>query len=876
MSRRRRNRGRVKAVDNAAVIASSLRLVEGWGIRHTVPEPFSVQASVDAYVSWVYAAAAMNANAVAAVPLRLYTRDRPGAKANFRTRRLSRQEMRRLGGETAHSPSTGVVTKVAMGGDYVEVDASHPVTAMLTRGNDFTSGHDQTVLRMLYMELCGNSFLYPAIDESTGVPGELWLLPPQWVEIKPSRETFVAGYYYGVEEPRRVWFERREVIHMRRPNPTNVFWGRGKVEAGWWIVRQNKEIHDFDLGVYANRARPDYLVSIKGSPGRDAIERFERGVQGKLRGSRNAGNFLAVSGDVSVMPLAFPPKDMQGREEVVEEIAAVFGVPVSLLKANDPNLASARVGYAQWSEGTILPLCRMDEQALNEHLLPMFDLDPSETFLAYDNPVPQDEAANVSRWSSLVGRILTPNECRMEDGYEAIEGGDTLTTTSGYGAMALGSTTTPDQVASETAAGDVEAPSDAGTEAVEPAARDALETTQATVLNGAQVSAATAIVQSVARGEMPRDSGIGQLEVLFNLTREQAERIMGSAGTGSATTPNVVPTTEDGDARPVGDAGGGDDVGSGGGDSAGDMDGGGDEASGADEGGSGGDERRGETGQRAARGGCGCGHRAAVMQSSMWRKAVPTEQPDPSAGAVSGVERVLQRQGDAVRDAIIAAEGLVTLDEITAILLSESFRSEMAEALETVIGSAMRQGATAGYDALPENVRFDTLTNERVLDAARARVGRLTEDLGRRTAQQVTTAVARGLEQGQSVQEIAAAMEQAVGDPRRAEMIARTETAYAYTQGELDAWKESGVVTGKQWLLAPDPCEFCEAVAEMFGPEAQSVSLPQAFLSIGSTLIGKDGGEMRLDYTEIQGPPLHPQCRCTLVPVLGDAAEEQA
>lgn len=49
--------------------------------------------------------------------------------------------------------------------------------------------------------------------------------------------------------------------------------------------------------------------------------------------------------------------------------------------------------------------------------------------------------------------------------------------------------------------------------------------------NGAQVQAAAQIIKDVAAGEMPRESGIGQLEVFFNLTPEQAERVMGTAGT---------------------------------------------------------------------------------------------------------------------------------------------------------------------------------------------------------------------------------------------------------------------------------------------------------------------------------------------------------
>lgn len=50
-------------------------------------------------------------------------------------------------------------------------------------------------------------------------------------------------------------------------------------------------------------------------------------------------------------------------------------------------------------------------------------------------------------------------------------------------------------------------------------------------MNGAQVQAALAIVTAVATGELPRDAGLGQLQVLFNLTEAQAAQVMGSVGT---------------------------------------------------------------------------------------------------------------------------------------------------------------------------------------------------------------------------------------------------------------------------------------------------------------------------------------------------------
>jgi hypothetical protein len=58
-----------------------------------------------------------------------------------------------------------------------------------------------------------------------------------------------------------------------------------------------------------------------------------------------------------------------------------------------------------------------------------------------------------------------------------------------------------------------------------------LQTTTATVLNGAQIASALAIVTGVAAGDLPRDAGVAMIEILFNLSTDQAERMLGTAGT---------------------------------------------------------------------------------------------------------------------------------------------------------------------------------------------------------------------------------------------------------------------------------------------------------------------------------------------------------
>lgn len=82
---------------------------------------------------------------------------------------------------------------------------------------------------------------------------------------------------------------------------------------------------------------------------------------------------------------------------------------------------------------------------------------------------------------------------------------------------------------------------DPGAPAVKKGAQQEIQVERDAVLNGAQITAATAIVAGVAAGTLPRDAGIGQLTVLFNLSPAQADQMMGSAGKGVATNPNPNP-----------------------------------------------------------------------------------------------------------------------------------------------------------------------------------------------------------------------------------------------------------------------------------------------------------------------------------------------
>lgn len=111
--------------------------------------------------------------------------------------------------------------------------------------------------------------------------------------------------------------------------------------------------------------------------------------------------------------------------------------------------------------------------------------------------------------------------------------------------------------------------------------------------------------------------------------------------------------------------------------------------------------------------------------------------------------------------------------------------------------------------------------------------------------------VATALEEGWSNDQLADAIAGSYAfSDARAETIARTETATADVAGNLNAWKASGQVTAKQWIIGDEACELCDPL------DGVTVALDENFPG--------DGGD---------GPPLHPNCRCDVVPVLAEETE---
>lgn len=480
--------------DDAKYMHSSISILDASNGRGKIP-PFSMQRSVQSFESWVYAAAMVNAQAVSSVPLRLYVRSDAQSEAKFwKTRKVSSKRKAYLLGDSERKPSNSVMKSAVNAGDFEEVTDTHPILELLRKANPYEDGFQMSVMRILYLELTGNAYLHVVTDKSLGVPSQLFTMPAQNVTIIPSKTELIEAYLYGTNSQSMQRFELDEIIHFKRPNPRNLYYGLGKVEAAYGAIQQSQAAHAQDLSFLENMSRPDYAAIVKGGASEQSMRRFEESMRSLHQGVRKSGRMVTISGDIQLTPLNFPAKDMSGRDDIVEEISAVFGVPVSMMKANDPNLASATAGYSMWRETTIAPICRMDEETLNSKLLPLFGIQ-EDAYLAYDNPVPENRLADSQERSAAVaGGWRTPNEARLEEGYEALDAS---------GADMLRGATPP------TPSFPFLAPNPSL--AQKPAEAMQSETTSPeeiskTALNGAQISSLLSILEQVGLGILPKAS----------------------------------------------------------------------------------------------------------------------------------------------------------------------------------------------------------------------------------------------------------------------------------------------------------------------------------------------------------------------------------
>lgn len=158
-----------------------------------------------------------------------------------------------------------------------------------------------------------------------------------------------------------------------------------------------------------------------------------------------------------------------------------------------------------------------------------------------------------------------------------------------------------------------------------------------------------------------------------------------------------------------------------------------------------------------------------------------------------------------------------------------------------------------------------TVTKQ-IEDALSARVTKVFSDFDAETSAKLTESMLQGITSEESLADLAKRIDAVYGEAMgyRSDRIARTETHRTGNLGSTEAYKQSKVVTGKEWYAQPGACPYCQ---EMNGVV---VELNDNFLELGSSVSYTDAEDivhsMGISYEPIGTADLHPNCECTQLP----------
>jgi len=177
----------------------------------------------------------------------------------------------------------------------------------------------------------------------------------------------------------------------------------------------------------------------------------------------------------------------------------------------------------------------------------------------------------------------------------------------------------------------------------------------------------------------------------------------------------------------------------------------------------------------------------------------------------------------------------------------------MEKKLKAALYDSVSLGVNVSLDLMEQvGISFDyTMVMDEALEWAKAYSYELITGIEATGKEVVSRAVARFIETGKPLEDLAAELAKIYSEPRAA-MIASTETTRAFFEGQAASFRSSGVIQKMEWRTSRDE-RVCPICGPLHGKRAK----------LGEKFSGA--------YT----PPAHPRCRCWIAPVVERTPQEQ-
>lgn len=260
------------------------------------------------------------------------------------------------------------------------------------------------------------------------MPFALIQLHADRITSKPDGIERIDYYEYNTGTS-QLRLEKEDLIHFRYPDPNNFIKGTPIISKILDLKEVEKMQIEYQKKFYKNGGFMGATFSTEAKLDKITFDRMLELLQKKYGGEGNAFQVGLFEQGTKPIPTAYSIKDMDLTEQRnlnKQEILAAFQINKLLLGESElVQRGNAETIDYIFAKNVIDPLgTYIDEVLTNQLISTDYDID---YYCKHDTVATRDVNEDIKYYTAGIGSgYLTPNEVRQMEGFEAIEGGDTL------------------------------------------------------------------------------------------------------------------------------------------------------------------------------------------------------------------------------------------------------------------------------------------------------------------------------------------------------------------------------------------------------------------------------------------------------------------
>ena len=306
------------------------------------------------------------------------------------------------------------------GGEREEID-DHELLDLIKHPNPFQSGAEFRELHQVFTELLGECY---HIKQNNQGKRELWIPIVPFMSAIPDATNYIGGYKYDIGNgvPVRT-FKTDEVIAFWEINPLNPLSGIGRAQSAALDIESLSMMEQYNRNFFYWDASAGTIITYptEANITPDELNRLMDQWNAGHRSYGRAHRAAILTQGATIAQSGSNNKDMDFvnlDKSVRDKILASFGISYSNVGGVESvNRANAEAQLLNFARGVMVPRLNKIKAKWNTDLTPEYGEDLE---LDYDNPVPEDTAAQ----ASVIDNHIKSSLMSIEEGRQALDMGD--------------------------------------------------------------------------------------------------------------------------------------------------------------------------------------------------------------------------------------------------------------------------------------------------------------------------------------------------------------------------------------------------------------------------------------------------------------------